>query len=155
MPVSPTIAFKSPLHEMTQTTSTCLWNDSASLTELSYSIENGAVGATCNPVIAVGTLKKEMADWKPRILGLIEQNKTATESEIGWRLVEEMSIQAAALLEPIFHQQKGKNGRLSIQTDPRFFNNPEAIVNQAVHFDGLAPEHDCENSRYVCGDRSH
>ena len=33
---------KSPLHTMTQTTPTCLWNDSASLDELSYALENGA-----------------------------------------------------------------------------------------------------------------
>ena len=33
--------FKSPLYEMTQTTPTCLWNDSASIEELTYSIEHG------------------------------------------------------------------------------------------------------------------
>ena len=53
-------SYKSPLHKMTQTTPTCLWNDSASIEELTYSIEHGAVGATCNPVIVVGVLKKEM-----------------------------------------------------------------------------------------------
>ena len=57
-------AYKSPLHEMTQSTPTCLWNDSASVRELTYSMEHGAVGATCNPVIVVGVLKKEMADWR-------------------------------------------------------------------------------------------
>jgi len=46
--------YKSPLHKMTQTTPTCLWNDSASIDELTYSIEHGAVGATCNPVIVLG-----------------------------------------------------------------------------------------------------
>jgi len=35
-------AYKSPLHQMTQSTPTCLWNDSASVRELSYSIEHGA-----------------------------------------------------------------------------------------------------------------
>jgi transaldolase len=59
--------YKSPLHEMTQTTMTCLWNDSASIQELTYSIEHGAVGATCNPVIVLGVLKKEMSFWKHRI----------------------------------------------------------------------------------------
>src|ERR1044072_7034971 len=63
--------FKSPLHEMTQTTSPCLWNDSASVQELSYSIENGAVGATCNPVIVLGVLKKEIDRWKGRIRCLV------------------------------------------------------------------------------------
>ena len=52
---------------MTQTTRTCLWNDSASIQELTYAIEHGAVGATCNPVIVVGVLKKEMSLWKDRI----------------------------------------------------------------------------------------
>ena len=49
--------WKSPLHEMTQTTPTCLWNDSAALDELQFAIEHGAVGATCNPVIAHAVLK--------------------------------------------------------------------------------------------------
>ena len=57
-------AYKSPLHEMTQTTPTCLWNDSASVQELTYSMEHGAVGATCNPVIVVEVLKKEMHLWE-------------------------------------------------------------------------------------------
>ena len=64
--------FKSPLHEMTQTTPTCLWNDSASIQELTYSLEHGAVGATCNPVIVLGVLKKEMSLWKERIQSLIK-----------------------------------------------------------------------------------
>jgi transaldolase len=52
-------SYKSPLHKMTQTTATSLWNDSTSLEELSYCIDHGAVGATCNPVIVVGVLKKK------------------------------------------------------------------------------------------------
>ena len=66
-----TTAFKSPLHEMTQTTATCLWNDSCSPQELGYAIDHGAVGATCNPVIVVDVLKREMHLWKDRIKELI------------------------------------------------------------------------------------
>ena len=57
---------------MTQTTPTCLWNDSAAIEELTYSIEHGAVGATCNPSIAVSVLKQEMPLWKARILELAQ-----------------------------------------------------------------------------------
>ncbi len=64
-------AWKSPLHEMTQTTPTCLWNDSADLDELRWSIDQGGVGATCNPVIAHTVLKARMAEWRPRIAALI------------------------------------------------------------------------------------
>src|SRR5438309_7262743 len=102
--------FKSPLHEMTQVTPTCLWNDSASIQELEYSISHGAVGATCNPVIVVGVLQKEMAAWKPRIQELIQEMPEATETQIGWRLVEEISVKAAKLLERTFAEHKGRNG---------------------------------------------
>jgi transaldolase len=131
--------YKSPLHEMTQTTPTCLWNDSASIQELTYSIDHGAVGATCNPVIVLGVLKKEMGSWKDRIRALIADRPTATEEEIGWQLVREVSVKAAALLKPIFDEDEGRNGRLSIQTDPRFYRDANAIVRQAQEFDRLAP----------------
>jgi transaldolase len=131
--------YKSPLHEMTQTTPTCLWNDSASIQELTYSIEHGAVGATCNPVIVLGVLKKEMNLWKDRIRSLIDERSTATEEEIGWQLVREVSINAAGLLRPVFEAHRGKNGRLSIQTDPRLFRDSKAIVEQAEEFNRLAP----------------
>jgi transaldolase len=125
---------------MTQTTSTCLWNDSAALGELAYSIEHGAVGATCNPVIALSVLKGEMRLWEDRIRALIEHEMpTATEDEIGWRVIEEMSVKGAKLLEPIFEAHRGRNGRLSIQTDPRNYRNTEAILAQAARFTQLAP----------------
>jgi transaldolase len=131
--------YKSPLHEMTQTTPTCLWNDSASIQELTYSIEHGAVGATCNPVIVLGVLKKEMSLWKDRIRSLIDERSTATEDQISWQLVREISVKAASLLRPVFEAHRGKNGRLSIQTDPRLFRDSNAIVEQAEEFNRLAP----------------
>lgn len=133
------VAYKSPLHEMTQSTPTCLWNDSASIQELTYSIEHGAVGATCNPVIVLGVLKKEMGLWKDRICSMIAESPTAGEEEIAWQLVREISIKGAAVLKPIFDAQQGKNGRLSIQTDPRLYRNTHAIVEQASEFSQLAP----------------
>jgi transaldolase len=124
---------------MTQTTPTCLWNDSASISELKYSLENGAVGATCNPVIVVGVLKKEFDAWKGRIQSLAKEFPTASEGDIAWQVVREMSANAAELLRTIFEQQNGKNGRLSIQTDPRFYRNSDAILKQTLDFDRLAP----------------
>ena len=138
-PASTQLTYKSPLHEMTQSTPTCLWNDSASIQELTYSIEHGAVGATCNPVIVHSVLKKEMPAWKDRIRAAIEERSTATEDEIAWQLVREVSIKGAALLKPIFDSQGGRNGRLSIQTDPRLYRNSAAIVQQAEEFNRLAP----------------
>jgi len=138
-PVAPALQFKSPLHKMTETTPTCLWNDSASVAELTWSIEHGAVGATCNPSIAVSVLKQELPVWKPRILALAAADPTLTEDDLAWRMVEEISANAARLLLPIFERTKGHNGRLSIQTDPRNYRNTDAMLAQAIHFSQLAP----------------
>ena len=132
------VTYKSPLHEMTQTTPTALWNDSADIDELSYAIDNGAVGATCNPVIAVTILKKRIADWRPRIEALLREMPGATEDQVGWKLVEEMSVQAAKLLEPAFARHGGRDGRLSIQTDPRLYRDTSSIVDNAMDFSRLA-----------------
>lgn len=136
---SAAVAYKSPLHEMTQTTPTCLWNDSASIQELTYSIEHGAVGATCNPVIVLSVLKKEMGVWQDRIRELIKENRQATEAEIGWQIVREVSARAASLLKPAFDRHRGRNGRLSIQTDPRFYRDTNRIVQQVEEFSRVAP----------------
>jgi transaldolase len=131
---------ETPLRRMTRTTPTALWNDSCALAELSASIErNGAVGATCNPVIVLEVLKREWPLWKDRIPEIIHEMPWAGEDQIAWRLVGEMSTGAAALLEPIYWREGGRNGRLSIQTDPRLYRDPPAIVAQAERFSHLAP----------------
>ena len=131
--------YKSPLHCMTQTTPTCLWNNSADVDELASSIEDGAVGATCNPVIVLGMLKKDLAKSRSRIKELGAELPEATEDQIGWKMVEELSIRAAKLLEPAFETSHGRDGQLSIQIDPRLYRNTEAMVENAVAFAGLAP----------------
>jgi transaldolase len=133
------VAYKSPLYEMTQTTPTCLWNDSAALSELTYSIEHGAVGATCNPVIVLDALKKEAHLWNDRILAIAKELPTATEEEVGWKLVEEISAKRSELLLPVFARYQGRNGRLSIQTDPHYYRNADALLQQALRFNALAP----------------
>jgi len=80
-----------------------------------------------------------MSLWKDRIRSLIDERSTATEDQISWQLVREISVKAASLLRPVFEAHRGKNGRLSIQTDPRLFRDSNAIVEQAEEFNRLAP----------------
>jgi len=131
--------YKSPLHKMALTTPTDYWNDSCSVEELTYAIENGAVGATTNPTIVLGVLKKEMHLWRERILQLIRENPAWNEEQVTWKLIEEMAAHGAGLLRPVFDRNHGMKGRISIQTNPAFYRNPEAILQQALHFDTLAP----------------
>ena len=89
---------RSPLARMTTTTPTSLWNDSADPRELTASLGFGAVGATCNPVIALAAITADFPRWRDRIEALAAGLPTASEDEIGWKVVEEVSIEAAALL---------------------------------------------------------
>jgi transaldolase len=128
-----------PLLTMSRTTATRLWNDSADPAELTAALGWGAVGATANPVIALAALRADGPRWRERLKALAADHSTATESELGWLAVEELSVAAAALLEPAFRASGGRDGRLSIQTDPRLWRDAERLVAQAQHFDALAP----------------
>ena len=133
------VPYKSKLHQMTLEFPTDYWNDSCSMAELSYAVENGAVGATSNPTIVHTVLKQEMPRWEERIRAIIAANPTWDETTITWKLIEEMAAQAAGLLKPAFDRHAGKKGRLSIQTNPAFYRDAEAITRQAVQFNTLAP----------------
>jgi len=128
-----------PLHEMAATTPTELWNDSCSLNELRYAVERGAVGATTNPVIVGEVLAKEAADWREPIGKLIADHPTASEDDLAWKLIEATAVRGAALLRPIFERSAGRQGRLSIQTDPRWWADAPRLIEQSLHFQTLAP----------------
>lgn len=127
-----------PLLQMAQQTPTCLWNDSADPAELSQAIGWGAVGATCNPVIALAALRADLPAWSNRMQEYAAAHPQATDDEIGWAMVRRLSVEAAALLEPAFERYRGVNGRLSIQTDPRNHRDTDALIRQAVEFSQLA-----------------
>ena len=138
-PVRPESGPGSPLLETVSTTATDLWNDSCSIDELTYAIAHGATGATTNPTIVGEVLAKEFDLWQGRIEEIADGNPTWTEDEVTWRLIEEMAVRGAELLEPIFEREGGLKGRLSIQTDPRLYRDSERIVAQGLRFSTLAP----------------
>lgn len=127
-----------PLLDAARHTPTALWNDSSDPGELAQSISFGGVGATCNPTIAYTCINQRRDVWLPRIAELAKEMPNATESEIGWQVVRELSLEAAKLLEPIFEAENGRNGRLSMQTDPRLARSAKALADQAEEFHNLA-----------------
>lgn len=118
---------------------TAQWIDSADTVELRQSIAMGGVGATCNPVIAYTTFQKYPEVWGPRIRTIAESNPTWGENEVGWQAIKDMSVEAAELLMPAFEEHEGRNGRLSVQTSPRYHRSAEELVEQAVEFSEMAP----------------
>jgi len=129
----------SPLQQTAAIGGNDYWNDSCSVEELRYAVANGAVGATTNPTIVLGVLKKELAVWRAPLQQIIDGNPTWTEIEVAWRLIEEMALKGAEVLRPIFDRTQGRKGRISVQTNPTFYRNADAIVAQAMHFHAMAP----------------
>jgi len=131
--------FNGPLHEMACTTPTQYLNDSCAVSELEYALARGVSGATSNPVIVLNTLKKEMHLWRERIARIVHDNPTWHETRIAWQVYEELALNGARMLLPVFEGSGGRLGRLSIQTDPAAYNDAETTLRQAMHFAGLAP----------------
>jgi transaldolase len=128
-----------PLGRTIATTPTDIWNDSCAVDELEYAISYGAVGATANPTIVMDVWKGSPATWRDRVGSLAHERPDATEVDLAWAVVEEMSLKAAPLLRPAFDASGGRQGRLSMQTDPTLFRSFERMLAQGEHFTSLAP----------------
>ena len=115
------------------------WNDSCALNELRDAVDHGATGATSNPVIVYSAAKADPKTWTPVLDAIIQAHETATEDEIAWLLIEEMGRRAAAILEPVHSQTKGRQGFLSMQVSPKFYANPARMVEQGRALASLAP----------------
>ena len=92
-------------------------------------------GATTNPVIVNQVLSKEFDSYKA-VLKKAMSDKTATD-DIAWYMIEYAAKTGAKLLEKKFDPKKG-TGRLSIQTNTKYYQNKDKLVEQACHFATLA-----------------
>jgi transaldolase len=127
-----------PLGRTIETTATDIWNDSCAVNELEYAISYGAVGATANPTIVNDVWKADPGRWRGRTQALAHERPDDTEIDLAWAIVEEMSLAGAVLLEPAFERFGGRQGRLSMQTDPTLYRSFDRMLAQGLHFDGLA-----------------
>ena len=118
---------------------TDVWMDTCGEEELKYGIARGSVGATSNPIIVGDVIRNELPCWEPVIRELIREHPCATEDEVTWMLIDEVGRRRSRLLLPIYERFKGKKGRLSIQTNAKYYRSAEKIVKHAVHLSGLAP----------------
>lgn len=129
---------KGKLHEtVLKYPMTDIWMDSCGEEELNYGLERGITGATSNPIIIAAVIRKELPYWEPYIRNIIAENPTFSDDDITWALIDEVGRQRCKKLAPVFEKFQGKKGRLSIQTNAKFYRNPEKMYEQAVHLNGL------------------
>lgn len=130
--------FKGKMHESAvKFPNTDIWMDSCGEEELNYGLERGITGATSNPIIVGNVVKKELSYWEPRIKELIKEHSTYSEDEITWALIDEVGRERSQKLLPVFEEYKGKKGRLSIQTNAKYYKSAEKMLEQALHLNGL------------------
>ena len=87
---------------MVMTTPTDFWNDSCSLDEIQYAIENGGTGATTNPIIVGEVLKKDAAIWDERLNEIIRENPNTDEVDIAWILIRRNGNEGSRIIIPRF-----------------------------------------------------
>jgi len=130
--------YKGKLHESAvKFPQTDIWMDSCGEEELNYGLERGIVGATSNPIIIGSVIKNELNIWEKRIRDLIIEMNEATEDEIAWELMHEIAALRAKKLLPVFEENKGLKGRLSIQTNAKYYKSTEKMVEQATELDNI------------------
>lgn len=127
------------LHRMACATPTDLWNDSCHPEEIRAALETGAVGATSNPVLILEALRREPAHWRQQIRTWAEESPQAHEDDLTGRFVEEVAGAGAAALRPVFDREAGRHGFLSLQTNPRFYRNANAVTTHAERLARVAP----------------
>jgi transaldolase len=108
-----------------------VWNDSCSVRELQYAVDRGAVGATTNPVIVLQVLKNELSDWSGTLKRLIKENSSWSEDDVAWEMIKIIGAKASEILLPRFHETQGKQGRISFQTNAKYYNNAQRMVDHA------------------------
>ncbi|MDO4606780.1 MAG: transaldolase [Bowdeniella nasicola] len=87
------------------------------------------VGVTTNPSIFAAALK-DGDRYAPTIAQLCEDD-AATAEDVAFALMIQDVQDACDLLAPIYRDTNGKDGRVSIEVDPRLAHDTEATVEQA------------------------
>lgn len=132
------IELKGKLHEtVVKYPDTDIWMDSCGEEELTYGLERGITGATSNPIIVAAVIRNELSYWEPCIRRLIEENPAYSDEDITWALIDEVGRERSKKLLPVFEKFQGKKGRLSIQTNAKFYRNAEKMLEQALHLNTL------------------
>ena len=116
---------------------THIWMDSCGEEELTYGLERGIVGATSNPVIIGAVIKNELPYFEGRIKALLQGYPDATEEEIAWELIYETGRERSKKFLSIFKESKGQKGRLSIQTNAKYYRSANKMVEQALELHAL------------------
>lgn len=115
------------------------WNDDCDFNHLKEAVKKGACGATSNPFIVYEVVTANAKTLTPVLDELIKGHSTKNEDELTWLLIEDIGIKASKILLDVYHKHQGQKGYLSMQVNPKFYNNTDKMVEHALHLSSLAP----------------
>jgi transaldolase len=122
---------------LSQRTCTRWWQDSAIEKELiDNGLENGAVGATINPVLVSQSLRSTPEAWKPLLAHVPRALRGQERAEA---VLERMYVRIASLFHSIYLRTAGAEGYVCAQVNPSLATDAEAMVAEARRFAGWAP----------------
>ncbi|MFH5804624.1 transaldolase family protein [Alienimonas sp. DA493] len=104
-------------------TGTKLYLDSVDPKEVDQALEDGAVGATSNPVIIGGIIAK--GGFDDEIKRLAREGKD--DSEIAWALCDKLVADAQKKFLPIWESSGGETGWVSFELDPLLEDTVDSI----------------------------
>lgn len=123
---------QSPLQSLVAS-GTKLWLDSIDPKLVALSRQQGATGATSNPIIIANLIKTGQVD--PVLRQLRASGKSP--EEIAWTVTDQLVSDAEKVFLPVFEATKGNDGYVSFELDP-LLEDPE-----------LGPPHAQRVARYV------
>jgi len=112
-----------------------LWNDSAVASDMREAVRMGCRGGTSNPPLILKAARA-CERWALRAAELGDQFAPKTAA---WMLADEIRTTAARELMPVFEATGGREGRMCVQVDPRDHEDADAMVEQALALNRLAP----------------
>jgi transaldolase len=115
------------------------WNDSGVPAELAEAVALGAVGGTSNPVIVAQAALAHPELCLPILEHLVAEHPQATEDDLAWKLIHTLGLDAASRLRAVHEATRGRKGYLSMQVNPKFYPDPQRMLDQAVELAALAP----------------
>lgn len=122
------------LADIYQRYGTEMWCDTPNPPDLSRLVGLGAVGATSNPVLILRTVQAAPERWRGEIAGCRAEGGSAN-----WNMSRRAAREAAEILYPTYRRSNGQVGLLSVQVDPRNWDDVEAMVPLAREADAIAP----------------
>lgn len=75
----------------------------------------------------------------PVIDEMILENQQASEDEILWMLIDSVGKKAAKILLPVYEKTNRQKGKLSLQVNPKYYRNADAMFEQGQYLSSLAP----------------